>query len=92
MRQARDGALFFIDPFTSEPQSGRVVNVFFLALGLFSRVTHLSLPVTYHLARVVSGWLLLMAVYCLAAQVLATVSGRRIALVLAGLASGLGWL
>jgi hypothetical protein len=92
MRQARDGALFFIDPFTSEPQSGRVINLFFLALGMFSRVTHLSLPVVYHLARVISGWLLLTAIYCLAAQVLATVSGRRIALVLAGLASGLGWL
>ncbi|UCC67830.1 MAG: hypothetical protein JSV79_12055 [Armatimonadota bacterium] len=92
MRQARDGAFFLIDPFTSESQSGRVINVFFLALGVFSRVTQLSLPVVYHLARVVSGWLLLMAIYCLAAQVLATVSGRRIALVLAGLASGLGWL
>jgi hypothetical protein len=92
MKQAADGSLFLIDPFTSEPQSGRVINVFFLALGTSARVTHLPLPVVYHLARIVSGWLLLMAVYCLAAQLLATVSGRRIALVLAGLASGLGWL
>jgi len=92
MRQARDGDLFFIDPFTSEAQLGRTVNVFFLSLGMFSRLTRLSLPVTYHLARVVSGWLLLMAIYCLAAQVLATIRGRRLALALAGLASGLGWL
>jgi hypothetical protein len=92
MKQAADGRLFLIDPFTSEPQSGRVLNVFLLALGTFARGAHLPLPVVYHLARVVSGWLLLMAVYCLAAQVLATVSGRRMAVVLAGLASGLGWL
>lgn len=92
MRQARDGALFFLDPFTSEPQSGRTINAFFLALGVLSRVTRLSLPVTYQLARVVCGWLLLMAVYWLAAQALATISGRRMALLLAGLASGLGWL
>ncbi len=92
MRQASDGAFFLIDPFTSEAQSGRVINVFFLGLGTFARVAHLPLPVVYHLARAVSGWLLLMAIYCLAAQVLASVSGRRIALLLAGLASGLGWL
>lgn len=92
MKQAANGRLFLIDPFTSEPQSGRVVNVFFLVLGTCARGADLPLPVLYHLARVASGWLLLMAIYCLAAQVLATVSGRRIALLLAGLASGLGWL
>jgi len=92
MRQAEEGHFFFMDPFTSEAQTGRVINVFFLGLGLFARVTHLSLPIVYHLARVASGWLLLMSVYWLAAQVLTTVTGRRITLVLAGTASGLGWL
>jgi len=91
MKQAQQGAFFFLDPFTSEPQQPRVINVFFLGLGLLARVTHLPLPVVYHLARLVSGWLLLMAIYCLGAQVLPTVAGRRLALILAASASGLGW-
>jgi len=92
MKQASDGRLFLIDPFTSEYQQGRVVNVFFLALGRFSRATGISLPVTYQLARVLSGWLLLMAVYCLGAQVLASLVARRFVLMAAAFASGLGWL
>ncbi len=92
MRQAHDGHWLFSDLFTSEPQRGLVLNVFWLKLGFFARVTHLSLPFVYHLARVISGWLLLMAVYCLAAQVLESVRFRRVALLLTALASGLGWL
>ncbi len=92
MRQARDGSWLFSDLFTSVPQRGLLLNVLWLKLGLFARVTHLSLPLVYHLARVVSGWLLLMAIYCLAAQVLSSVRARRFALLFAALASGLGWL
>ncbi len=92
MRQARDGALFLFDPFTSEPQAGRVINLFFLALGCLSRTLHLPLPLAYHLARLASGWLLLMAVYCLGAYALESLFARRLALLLAAFASGLGWL
>jgi hypothetical protein len=80
-----------LDPFTSEPQSGRVLNVFFLVLGTISRLTGLGLPVVYHGARLASGWLLLLSVYCLGARVLATIFARRLALLTAALASGLGW-
>ena len=92
MRQAHDGAFLFSDLFTSEPQQGRVINVLWLALGLFARLTYLPPPIVYHLARVIAGWLLLMAIYCLAAQVLSSLGARRAALVLAGTASGFGWL
>ncbi len=92
MRQTREGRVFLLNPFTSEPQPGRLLNAFFLALGMKARVTRLPLPVVYHAARVTSGWLLLMAVYCLAAQVTPSVPGRRLALMLAGVASGLGWV
>jgi len=92
MRQAHDGAFFFSDMFTAEPQQGRVINVLWVALGLSARLTHLPLPIVYHLARVLAGWLLLMAIYCLAAQVMARVGARRAALLLTATASGLGWL
>jgi hypothetical protein len=92
MKQVQEGRFFLIDPFTSEPQQGRVLNVFFLGLGLVARFTRLGLPVVYHMARVVSGWLLLMAIYCLAAQAISDLRARRLALALAAFASGLGWL
>ncbi|MFB3881142.1 MAG: hypothetical protein ACE149_07755 [Armatimonadota bacterium] len=84
--------LFLIDPFTSEPQQGRVINLFFLALGRSAALKHIPLPVEYHLARLVSGWLLLMAIYCLAAQAIEAIWARRLALALAAFASGFGWL
>jgi hypothetical protein len=92
MRQAHDGRLLFTDQFTTEPQRGLMLDVFWLALGLFARVTHLPLPIVYHLARVVAGWLLLMAVYWLAAQAITSPAGRRVALILTATASGFGWL
>ncbi len=91
VKQIQEGRLFLIDPFTSEQQEGRVLNVFFLGLGLFARLTRLQLPVVYHMARLASGWLLLMAIYCLGAQAIADTRARRLALVLAAFASGLGW-
>lgn len=91
MKQAVEGRWLLLDPFTSEPQSGRVLNVFFLKLGLLCRVTGLPLPIMYHLARVVCGWMLLLAVYCLAAQALPEIRYRRLALWLLAFASGFGW-
>jgi hypothetical protein len=92
MRQARDGYVFFADEFTTEPQPARVINLLWLSLGIFARLTHLSLPIVYHLARLVSGWLLLMAIYWLAAQASSSIATRRLALILAATASGFGWL
>ena len=86
MKQYQEGALFLIDPFTSEPQQGRVINLFFLVLGRSAGLKHIPLPLEYHLARIVSGWLLLMAVYCLGAQALNSVWARRLALALAAFA------
>jgi hypothetical protein len=92
MKEAQEGAFFLIDPFTSEPQQGRVINLFFLVLGRSAALKHIALPIEYHLARLISGWLLLTAIYCLGAQAIASVSARRLALALAAFASGFGWL
>jgi hypothetical protein len=53
-------------------------------------------PVTllwvYHLARIVCGWLLVVAVYWAASFFTAEAAQRRYVVLLAGLAGGLGWL
>jgi hypothetical protein len=92
MRQAADGKFLFLDLFTTEPQRAGFFHIFFLALGLAARLTHLPLPIVYHAARVACGWLLLWAVYVFAARCGADERGRRLAFFLAAFSAGLGWL
>ncbi len=92
MKQAQENAFFMVDPFTSESQQGRVINLFFLALGRSAGIKHIPLALEYHLARIICGWLLLMAIYCLGAQAITTIWGRQLSLWLAAFASGFGWL
>ena len=90
MRQAADGRLFLQNLFTTEPQTGRGFNLFFLALGSFARITHLPLEIVFHLARVIFGFLLLMAAYRFSGIWLKDRRSRLIALVVVGLSAGFG--
>lgn len=92
MRQAADGAFFTRNLFTTEPQAGRGFNLLFLALGRFAGVTHLPLIAVFHLARVFFGAGLLMLIYAFARLWTPDVGARRLALLIAGLSSGLGFL
>jgi hypothetical protein len=92
MRQAMEGHWLFRDPFTTEPQPGRFLNVFFLALGLVARALHVEPIWSYHAARLVFGFLLLLTGYVFAARFCRSLLARRLALGLMGLSSGLGWL
>jgi hypothetical protein len=92
MRQVLRGELLFHDPFTTEPQPARFFLGFFLALGLAARGTHIPPIWVYHVARVICGALLLVAVYALAAQLCERRFTRRLAWAFAAFSSGLGWL
>src|SRR5712691_6443530 len=92
MRQAADGHFFLQNLFTGDRQPGRTINLFFWALGLFARFTHLPLALVYHLARFGFGALLLVLVYHLAAFLTEDLLARRAAFGFAALSSGLGWL
>jgi hypothetical protein len=92
MRQAQDGQVLFSDLFTTEAQRPWFFHSYFLVLGLFSRITGLSLLLTYHLARLVSGVLLLLALYMLGARFFTELWARRFFMIFIALASGLGWL
>lgn len=92
MRQAHDGHLLFTDQFTTEPQRPWFFHILFLKLGLLSRFTGLSLIAVFHLARCVSGAMLLVSLYLLGAQFLTSLRARRFFILFAAFASGLGWL
>lgn len=92
MRQAHDGRLVFTDQFTTEPQRPWFFHIFFLFLGVFSRLSGLSLILTYHLFRLLCGALLLVVLYLFAARFLESLWARRFFLLFLSLSSGLGWL
>jgi hypothetical protein len=78
--------------FTPEDHEGAFLQTFYVALGHLARLTSLSLPATYQLARVLLGFVMLLTIYRFVAQFLSPVRLRRIAFLLATTASGLGWL
>ncbi len=92
MRQACDGKVLFIDPFTTEPQKATFFHGLFLLLGNAARLLNLPLVAVYHSFRFVAGVLLLHAIYWLTATFFRSVKIRRTALCISTFASGLGWL
>jgi hypothetical protein len=53
MQQGAEGAWVFKLPFTAQPGTGVVLFEFYLFLGHISRISHLSIPLVFHLARIV---------------------------------------
>ena len=92
LRQAADGHFFQRNLFNLGEQRGAVVNSFALPLGWIVRLTTLSLPAVYHLARVGFGAALLWAVVGLIREAISDERARRLAFALVYVASGLGWI
>ena len=78
--------------FTPEDHEGAYLQTFYVALGHIARVSGLGLAVTYQIARVALALLVLFTVYRFIAHFVLPVRLRRIAFLLATLASGLGWI
>jgi hypothetical protein len=78
--------------FTPEAHEGAYFQPFYIALGYLARLTGLRLPLAYHVARVVFGFLMLLVVYRFIARFVAPVRTRQVAFLLAVTSSGLGWL
>ncbi|MEN6521711.1 MAG: hypothetical protein ABFD46_11255 [Armatimonadota bacterium] len=92
IKQIANGGLFIQNQFTSDPQSACQFNLFFIALGLIARITHLSPMAVFHLARVVLGVAFLMLVWRFAGRFLKDPIERLLIVPVAGFSSGLGWM
>jgi len=92
MRQGLRGEWHFHLPFTPEQHDGAFILTYYLALGHLARLLGLSLPLVYHLARTINGWILLLVVYWFFARLEHDPWMRRVVFLLAALSSGLGWL
>ncbi|NUM46060.1 MAG: hypothetical protein HUU38_15245 [Anaerolineales bacterium] len=92
MYQGFRGDWRFTLPYTANPGSGAYLNLFYLFLGHLARLSGLSLPVMFTLARLLSGVILLFALYRFFTWTISEARPRRTAFALAALGSGLGWL
>jgi hypothetical protein len=92
MRQARDGHLLFRNLFTTEPQRGIYLQLYFLLLGGLARVSGMDIPLAYHLGRVGFGTLALVLAYRLAAFFTPDLFTRRCVFWTTALSAGVGWL
>lgn len=92
MRDGFEGSWWFRLPYTPEPHQGAPIYLFYLLLGHVARWTGSPLVLTYHIARVVGGALMVVALYALASHLSADVGERRAMFLLAAVGSGMGWL
>jgi hypothetical protein len=92
IRQAQDGHLLFLDKFTSEPHRRVAFHPLFWLLGALSRWTGAPVLPLWYLLQGLGLVLMVFALYRFSAEFTDSVAARRLALVLATTASGLGWL
>lgn len=91
--QGAAGSWLFRLPYTAEEHRPVLVYTYYLALGHLAPLNSPSAYVwLYHLGRSFFGGSMLLAFYGTASFFIQDVSERRLALLLAGLASGLGWV
>lgn len=92
MQQGARGEWLFHLAFTPEPHDGTFVFVFYLILGRLAATLGLSIPLTYHLARVAAGIFFLLVAYRFTTRFFERVPARRSTFLLLGFSAGFGWL
>jgi hypothetical protein len=92
MRWAKQSNWAYSLVFTTESAPSRSVKLAYVALGKLDAWLNGNPVLTYHLARVVFGWLALLLLYALMRRIFTSRWNRRFAFLVAALASGLGWL
>lgn len=101
MQQGAHGQWLFQLSYAIEPHPPSLVFLFFIILGKVIGALvgtadplrlHDALVLGFHVARVVCGLAMIAVTYCFLAELLPRIRQRRIALVLATVGGGLGWL
>ncbi|HSB11084.1 MAG TPA: hypothetical protein VLM38_16465 [Blastocatellia bacterium] len=92
MRQGADGHLLMCDLFTSEPQSCEFLLPLWSALGFVSRLTGISIPLTFHAARLLAALVLLAVARIVASTVTKSRTRLRYSMWIYAFSGGLGWV
>jgi hypothetical protein len=93
LEQAYQGHVVFRDLFTGEPQQARIINPFWLVLGLIGSLFHLPALLVYFGTRVLLGAVFLWLLYKIASELFEKALTRKIAFLLAVFGTGIGaWI
>jgi len=94
MLDGSQGAWLFRSPYTAYPQRGLLAFLPYILLGKLAAPpgTHEQLVSLFHMFRFLAGYLEIIAVYLFVSQFITSPRLRRVALILATLGGGLGWL
>jgi hypothetical protein len=91
MRQGWEGNWLFTLPFTADPGPGSFLFTYYLLLGHLP-ACYISLLITFHAARVLAGFVLLMTVWRFAGAIAANPRTRYLCWWTMAIGSGLGWV
>jgi len=92
MREGAGGHLLMRDPFTSEPQSRDFFLPLWGLLGLAARITGLSIPVIFHIARLLAALALLLVARAVSRTIMKSRRRVRFSIWLYATSGGMGWL
>lgn len=94
MLSGSQGAWLFRTPYTPYPQNGIIAFLPYLLLGKLAAppAQHEQLVALFHLFRIAAGLLAIIATYDFLSLFVREVAWRRLALVVATIGGGLGWL
>lgn len=90
--QGLRGAWQFTLAHTPEAQDGTFLMMFYLLLGHLASVLGFSELVMFHVARLVTGFMMIIAIYHLGSTIWQRTRPRRLFFGMIALGSGLGWL
>ncbi|MBU1130894.1 hypothetical protein KJ840_02065 [Patescibacteria group bacterium] len=90
IEEARQGYFFIHNLYTSEPQAG-YFSPLWASLGWFSGITKLPPLFTYHLFRVIFGFIFLYLLYLFVSKIFLKETWRKIAFVTLAISSGFGF-
>ena len=86
------GDLLYTLQYTPEPHQGAAIQEFYLFLGHIARIIGLSPVLMFHIARLVTGFIMFLSLYHLGSVIWPRLRPRRLFFSLLAVGSGLGWL
>lgn len=92
MTQGEEGNWLAINKYTTEPQKGTLIYIFYIILGHIAKFLHISAETTFFLGRFVFGAILISAIIYSIRYFIRDELQRKMAYLLVFFSSGLGWL
>lgn len=90
--QGARGDWLFTLAYTPEANSGIAIHEFYLALGHISRLLGMSSLLIFHIARLITGFIMYISIYHLGSTIWKRIRPRRLFFGLMAIGSGIGWL